>query len=231
MTDKIHYRASDDAMEVVCDILGHLAHDLNNLMTPVLACGQMLKDSMPETDPLYFCAEQITEAGEQCHDLARKLQVMGSKRKGQHRIDLNSVIENLVTETTPGLPSTCTLQTDLCPTPLTVTGDLNQCQTLIRELLSNAITFMPNGGTVRIASERSGDKVRIIVSDQGTGIQADHLPLIFMPYFSTQQGKRTKGFGLAMVYGMIKRYEGQIDVNTRPGEGTEFVVTLPLATA
>ena len=79
-------------MDVICRFAGHLAHEMNNLLTPIIACGQMLKDGLPRDDPQYFCAEQVFEAGERCLEFSRKLQIIGSRRSNSQPVELASLV-------------------------------------------------------------------------------------------------------------------------------------------
>jgi two-component system, OmpR family, sensor histidine kinase BaeS len=102
---------------------------------------------------------------------------------------------------------------------------------VITNLLSNAAKFTPAGGRVVVTTGRSGDRCLVSVSDNGVGIPADQLPHIFERFWRgvNPTGAAGSGVGLAVVAELIRGHGGQIDVQSTPGEGTEFLVYLPMA--
>lgn len=113
-----------------------------------------------------------------------------------------------------------------CPADLPdVRADASSLQNALLNLALNGCQAMPNGGTLRIAAARApGNKVAITVTDSGVGIPADQLDKIFNLYFTTKEGG--SGIGLAMVYRTIQMHDGDIKVESAPGRGTTFTVTL-----
>lgn len=134
-----------------------------------------------------------------------------------HKLELQEV--KLVKELDLGLPD--------------ITCDVDRIQQALMAVLINAIEAMPDGGTLRIRTSQEPDpetnhnRVRIEVGDSGCGIPEDVLPHLFEPFFTTKEDRNGVGLGLSVVYGIIKRHQGGIDVISRPGEGTTMVITLP----
>ena len=96
-------------------------------------------------------------------------------------------------------------------------------------MLINALEATPEGGRVRVGVERgAGDTVRISIADTGRGIPPDVIDHIFEPFFTTKAQAAGVGLGLAIVYGIIERHHGTIDVESRPGGGTVFTIELPV---
>jgi signal transduction histidine kinase len=91
---------------------------------------------------------------------------------------------------------------------------------------------MPEGGKVMVSSRfnNGGGNVEVAIRDTGLGIPAENLNKIFMPFFTTKKIGQGTGLGLAIAYGIVKMHRGSIDVESKPKEGTTFVVKLPLAT-
>jgi two-component system, NtrC family, sensor kinase len=113
------------------------------------------------------------------------------------------------------------------PGPLPMMVDTNQMKQVLINLLANAIDAMPNGGTVSVTGRRQGDRVEIVVSDTGTGILPEHRNRIFEPFFTTKPGGN--GLGLSVSYGIVERHHGTIRVESTPGLGTTFTMSLPAA--
>jgi two-component system NtrC family sensor kinase len=112
-----------------------------------------------------------------------------------------------------------------------ILGDATTLHQVLMNLLTNASEAMPEGGQVRLETgpaERPG-WVRLLVADTGAGIAAEEISKIFDPFFTT---KRTgTGLGLSVSYGIIQEHGGTVDVQSRPGAGTTFIVSFPTTSA
>ncbi len=225
-------------LAAICSFSGRLAHDLNNYLTPILACGQMLKDGLDPTHPLYFCAEQIAQAGDTCFDLAKRLQAIGTSRKSNHVIDLRDVLTSSTEMIRPPEASGIRIEFDLPDDSLMLEGDSHQLQILVQELGRNAVEAMPQGGTVTLSARyHEGDApvsgsdapawIKLTVTDEGVGMSPEVLSRLYEPYFTTHKGARGRGFGLAMAYGIVRRHEGTIACDSSPGAGAVFTIFLP----
>ena len=99
-------------------------------------------------------------------------------------------------------------------------------------LLINAVHVTAPGGVIRVSCElsdgQSSQEVVVRVADQGCGISPEHLSRVFDPFFTTKPQGEGTGLGLSVVYMVINKLGGKIQVDSRPGEGTEFILTLPL---
>jgi signal transduction histidine kinase len=109
--------------------------------------------------------------------------------------------------------------------------DASQVQQVVLALAMNAIEAMPDGGTLALRARRASQAedagVEIDVTDTGCGIPADVLPHVFEPFFTTKDHGNGVGLGLAVVYGIVERHHGSVDVRTEIGAGTTFTVRLP----
>ena len=112
-----------------------------------------------------------------------------------------------------------------------ILGDATTLHQVLMNLLTNAREAMPTGGQVRIETgpaERSG-WIRLLIADSGPGIPAEEVSKIFDPFFTT---KRTgTGLGLSVTYGIIQEHGGTVDVQSRPGAGTTFILSFPTTSA
>jgi len=106
----------------------------------------------------------------------------------------------------------------------------DQIKQIILNLLNNAAEAMPKqGGIVEIKTESLGSRIGLYISDSGMGIKPEHIDHIFDPFFSTKPDSEGSGLGLSVVYGILTRLEGEIDVASEPGRGAMFTITLPAA--
>jgi signal transduction histidine kinase len=122
------------------------------------------------------------------------------------------------------------MQESLCPGLPFIHGNAGKLQQVFLNLFLNAKDAMPQGGTLTV-STANGDGVKVMVSDTGTGIAQEHIQRIYDPFFTTKTGnigRRGTGLGLSVTYGIIQEHAGKIEVDSRVGEGTTFVVEFPL---
>lgn len=235
--------SSELNMDVVCRFSGHLAHELNNLLTPIIACGQMLRDGIHKNDPLYFCAEQVADAGDRCLALSRKLQIIGSKRTTGHVMDLVSLVHEALKLVI--LPTDRTIRIVETPVEaaeadlLQVRVDMDQFIYLVQEMVANASVAMPQNGSITfsitrrppadpaLASTSKSGWVCLTIRDEGSGMSPDVLARMYEPYFSTQGNDKDKGLGLTLVFGIVRRSGGFIECDSAPGAGTEFRLYFP----
>ncbi len=111
-----------------------------------------------------------------------------------------------------------------------VSCDASQIQQMILALSMNALEATPPGGTITLSAHVHEDGVSVVlkVADSGRGIPPEHLDKIFEPFFSTKDEVTQVGLGLSVVYGIVNRHHGSIDVESSPGSGTVFTIRLPL---
>ncbi len=144
-------------------------------------------------------------------------------------VDLNRVVRDAL-----GLAETqlrkrgIAVRTALDPALAPILGDANALQQVVLNLVANAREAMPDGGTLEISSGSDParpDRVRLAVSDSGTGIAPEHLPRIFDPFFTTKD--HGTGLGLSVSYGIVRDHHGTLDVRSEPGRGATFLLTFP----
>jgi signal transduction histidine kinase len=111
-----------------------------------------------------------------------------------------------------------------------VRADRSRVLQVLGNLIGNAVKFTPRGGRITLAADAGAETVRLSVRDTGTGIPAEHLPHVFDRFWKVREGNRHgAGLGLAIARGIIEAHGGEIQVESTPGAGTTFTLTLPLA--
>ena len=229
-------------MESIGRLAGGVAHDLNNLLTPILGFGELLLESFNTEDPRTESVQLIVEAAEKSRDLVRQLMAFGRKQVLEFKpLDLNSVVtgfEKLLQHT---IRADIALHVVLGPSIPAVLGDVGQIEQVVMNLAVNAEDAMPGGGRLTIetsvtdldaayAKEHSGVTpgryVLLAISDTGSGMDADTKEHIFEPFFTTKEKGKGTGLGLATVYGIVKQHGANIWVYSEPGKGTTFKIYL-----
>ncbi len=229
-------------LESVGTLASGIAHDLNNVLTPILMSVQLLKIKFPEPQhqPLLKMLESNVKRGaaliKQVLSFARGIE--GKKVTLQVR-HLILEIEQIVRET---FPKSIKFSSDIDSNLWTVSGDATQLHQVLMNLVVNALDAMPNGGTLKTTAKninidenyarlhidaRVGAYITIAIADTGMGIAPETLTRIFEPFFTTKSLGAGTGLGLSTVLGIVKSHGGFIQVYSKVGQGTEFQIYLP----
>jgi PAS domain S-box-containing protein len=229
-------------MEAVGQLAGGIAHDFNNLLTAILGSTELLLADTAAADPRREDVQEISRAAHRAAGLVRQLLAFSRKQVMQPRlVNLNSIVREMGGMLTRVVGERIALRLDLEPALGPVTADPGQLEQVIANLGVNARDAMPDGGTLTIATANvsgpggagdgvlppGGPLVALIVRDTGTGMDENVLAHLFEPFFTTKELGRGTGLGLATVYGIVRQSGGQIQVVSRPGEGSAFTVYFP----
>jgi two-component system cell cycle sensor histidine kinase/response regulator CckA len=229
-------------MESIGTLAGGIAHDLNNVLTPIMLSVQMLKEKLKDeqSQKLLTILENNSQRGadliKQVLSFARGVEGERAPLQAKHII---IEIEKVVKETFPRNSEIKTvIQKDL----FTISGDATQLHQVIMNLCVNARDAMPDGGILSISAEnffidenyasmnieaKAGSYVVISVSDTGIGIPPKILDRIFEPFFTTKEFGKGTGLGLSTALAIVKSHGGFINVYSEVGKGTTFRVYLP----
>jgi signal transduction histidine kinase len=221
-------------LESLGQLAGGVAHDLNNLLTPILICSELVREAVAPDAGLCELLDTIMSAGGSARDLVVQLLAFGRKQMLQLRgLDASQACEQALKLLARSLPATIEVRARLAPALPLVMADATQLQQVIVNLAINARDAMPAGGALTVSTalvEAHGRAlVAIAVEDSGAGIDPQTLPHIFEPFFTTKSAGRGTGLGLAMVYGIAKQHGGTVEVTSEVGRGARFEVRLPLA--
>jgi signal transduction histidine kinase len=231
-------------MDAIARLAGGVAHDLNNVLTVVMANAQLLGDDLVEGSPERELVREITAAGERTSAVLRELLAF-SRRQVLRSVPVD--VNELVMDTLPVLerllPATVRLQTRLAPELPSIEADRAQLEQVLASLCANARNAMPAGGYLVVETTvitldpdfaelhpgaRPGRYVQLSVSDSGAGIPADVMERIFEPYVTTNPDGKGAGLGLSMVYGAVQQHGGVVDVYSEVGHGTTFKLYFPV---
>jgi signal transduction histidine kinase len=223
--------------------LGKLAascvHEINNPIQGLLTYSRLMELGLAEesltsenTQSLQTQAELMTRELERCGRIVSGLLSFSRESRMEYTsLDLNQVLNSVVTLTLHKMElSNIEVSLDLSDAPLTIHGDMHLLQQCFLNLIFNAIEAMPSGGTFGIQTypDRGQRKAMIVVRDTGYGIAEDRLGHIFDPFFTTKETGDGTGLGLSIVYGVLKNHQGSIEVHSKVGRGTVFIIALPL---
>lgn len=235
-------------LESIGTLASGIAHDLNNILTPVLATAQLLQMKLVNLDDRSLQMLQVLEANaKRGAELVK--QVLSFARGVEGKVTILQVkhlireIQQIVRET---FPKSIQLQVEIASNLWTVTGNATQLHQVLMNLCVNARDAMPEGGILTIVAEnltidasyarlnfdaKPGNYIAITVSDSGVGIPKDLFERIFEPFFTTKELGKGTGLGLSTALGIIKSHRGFITVGSSLGKGTQFKVFLPAVMA
>jgi signal transduction histidine kinase/ActR/RegA family two-component response regulator len=223
----------NERLRALGEMAGGVAHDFNNVLAVVVGRAQLLQRQVaPDLRRQLAIIEQVAQDGAQTVRRIQEFARMRRTRPWQH-VDVAEIVREVVEATRPRWMDqaqargvTYAMRLDLTPIP-PVTGDPAELRESFMNLLFNALDAMPQGGTVTFSTAVDQDRVVCVVQDTGTGMSEEVRRRCFEPFFTTKAEQGT-GLGLSIAYGIVTRHGGEIDVWSRPGEGSRFTVRLPV---
>jgi PAS domain S-box-containing protein len=229
-------------MEAIGRLAGGVAHDFNNLLGGIIGYTGVLK-KIVQTQP------KAAEIVNKIHNVARQAtdrvaQLLAFARKGKYQVgpvDMHIVIDEVVGLLEHTIDKKITLNRNFHASHAVVSGDHSQLHSAMLNLAVNARDALPAGGLITFTTEMTtvavnantpevtpGKFILIKVQDNGMGMSEEVRSRIFEPFFSTKEQGKGTGLGLASVYGTIKNHNGFIELESSPGNGATFTISLPL---
>ncbi len=212
-----------------------VAHELNNPISGMLTYVRLIERDLEEQPlesevrtELERYLHLVQQECVRCGQIVRNM-LMFARPGGAEMVsvDLNEIVDRSLMLVRHHLDiSGIELHTELLEANNRIVADPGQVQQALVALLVNAVEAMPDGGTLTVRLTAEPEGVRIDVEDTGSGITPDVLPLIFEPFFSTKQRESGSGLGLSVVYGIVHRHGGSIEVESEVGRGTTFHLRL-----
>ena len=230
-----------ERLSAFAEMAGGVVHDFSNALMSVIGYSEMLLGAdgrcLANRDTALEYLRIINTAGRDAADVVSRLRDFYRPRTTAESqvMELKEVLHQAVLMTQPKWkdPSRpggteIVVQTELQNLPA-MRGNPSEVREMMTNLIFNAVDAMPDGGKLTVRSCASGGNVVIEVVDSGTGMTAEVRARCLDPFFSTK-GDDGTGLGLAMVFGIVQRQQGRIDIESGPGLGTTFRITLPAPT-
>jgi len=235
-----------EKMDAIGQLAGGVAHDFNNQLACIMGYGDMLLGMLDDPE-LKKYVEYMLTGSRRAADLTKQLLAFARKEEKQHvPTDIHDIIHEVVAMLDRSIDKRIGVRQHLDAELRTIHGDPTQLQNAILNLGVNARDAMPEGGelffetrNIDISPEdcamlpyelAPGPYFEMRVRDTGSGMTEDVKKRIFEPFFTTKEVGKGTGMGLAAVYGTVKQHAGVINVYSEPGEGTCFVIQMPLST-
>lgn len=216
-----------------------IAHDFNNLLTPILGFSEIMlenPDILNDKEKTLNFIRLINTSSKDAADIIARLRKFYRKRSKDDKlikVDLNKLIEEALLLTKPKWESeqqskgiNILIETDLKQIS-EIYVDKGEIETAIINLILNSLDAIEEDGKITISTYADDKYVTLEVSDTGKGIDKEEMLHLFEPFFSTKEDGGT-GLGLPIVYGVVERHSGTIDIKSEIGKGTTFTIKLPI---
>ncbi|UCC79863.1 MAG: PAS domain S-box protein [Candidatus Zixiibacteriota bacterium] len=235
-------------MESLGILAGGVAHDLNNILGPLVAYPDLIKTKLEEDHPVLHDIMKIKKSAERAAGVVQDLLTLA--RRGRYElapVDMGNIIDSYLKSpeftVIKSQHPDVTMTTDLNENTPIAYGSEPHLLKIIMNLIINAMDAMPGVGELRIKLDYgyidrliggfdnlvAGNYIIFTVSDTGMGIEKNDMKHIFEPFYSKKKmGRSGSGLGLSIVYGIVKDHNGYIDVKSEVDKGSDFVVYLPL---
>ena len=228
-----------ERLRALGEMASGIAHDFNNALSPVVGFTEVLLDRpeyLDNKEKVTRYLKMVNTSAQDAANVVRRLREFYRNRDEEELllpINLNDLVEQVIMLTQPrwkdqALASGVTLrvETDL-QNVARVTGNESELREVLTNLILNAADAMAESGTITLRTRSDGTHVVLEVTDTGTGMTEEVRQRCLEPFFTTK-GKRGTGLGLAMVYGIIRRHQGTLSIESEPGRGTTVIIRLPV---
>jgi two-component system NtrC family sensor kinase len=224
--------AQAEKLAAVGQLAAGVAHEINNPLTAVIANAQLLERSFAGSQEDWIeMVTSIIQAGKRASQVVQQLLDLSRPNgTGPLLTDVNETLCQAFSILQPELRARAVhLEMDLADDLPVLMANPDQLQSVWLNLFVNAMDAVQNGqGEIRVSTRRCGEAVEVGVEDNGSGIPAERLAQIFEPFYSTKDPGRGTGLGLSICYRVVKEHGGEIRVESQPGAGTSFAVSLPI---
>ena len=231
-------------LESIGTLAAGIAHDLNNILNTVMGNIDLIANQIGDKEKLARRVQAIQKASQHGAQVVKQLLMYARKTQDEHKpVKVADLLQEVALLVDAAFPKSIDVELHLEPDVPSVKGDSSQLQQVLLNLSVNARDAMPAGGRLFIAAQVIGGEfvlpkfakaeapqyVKISVTDTGTGMDDEIRSRIFDPFYTTKEAGKGTGLGLAIVSGIVENHRGFIEVQSHPGQGSQFMIYLPVA--
>ena len=237
----------DERLESLKAVIGKLAHDFNNFLVPLLGYVTLIREEVPEASTANQYAMTMESAARKTEGFIESvlLGVRPHRRFNGRDLDFGAIVEACLQKFKDSLTSTAQIDIEKSIAPVTLFADESQWQNVLAQLLSNVRFALATGGNLKISLTREqiteeqsvamniwpGEGVKLVIADNGFGMNAATLRRAFEPFFTTRAGSHANGLGLTAAHSVTQLHGGQILLESAEDQGTTVTIWLPIMKA
>lgn len=225
-----------DKLQALGEMAAGVAHNFNNLLTGIMGYAELIIAHQDTPAAAREDARKIVEWTHRCAAVVRRIKTFGRPVDIRNReaVKLHQLVRDTLEVTRPKWETepqrqgrTVRISLDLREVPI-LYNSKGAWEEILSNLVFNAVDAMPDGGEIRISTWVEGDRTVLSVTDSGVGMDATTRQRVFEPFYTTKGPELGTGLGLSTVWGLVQAFGGEIDVASTPGQGTTFLVRVPV---
>ena len=224
--------AHHQRLETIGTLTSSIAHEFNNLLTPIMGYSILALEKLPPEDTeLYDSVLEIYNASRKAKTIISRLSDLSRKNSALsfQYVSPDELVRRVLEVAAPAQPPGVEVISVLDCRHLWLHGNETQLSQLLLNLVLNAFQAMEeDGGTLTVSTSADQSSIRLRVADTGPGIPPEVLPHIFEPFFTTKESGKGTGLGLAIVQQVVEEHRGRVEVEAAPEGGAAFTVTFPI---
>ncbi|MBN2012700.1 PAS domain S-box protein [candidate division KSB1 bacterium] len=232
-------------MEAIGTLAGGVAHDFNNILTPIMGYADLIMQEFPAMSSTHDDVKHILTAAHRAKELVEQILAFSRETRPERKpLKLHLIVKEVLKLLKPTLPATIEIRTDIDSHTDTILADPSQMHQMMMNLCTNAyqaigldrgmleislhqIDVNPQSD-MKFRNFQAKPYVRLTIRDTGIGIDPQTINRIFEPFFTTKEVGKGSGLGLSVVHGIVKNHNGEIMVSSEVGKGTTFHIFLPV---
>lgn len=224
--------AHHQRLEIMGILTSGIAHEFNNLLTPIMGYSMMILEKLPQDDTeLYDEVLEIYQMSSKAKTVISRLSDLSGKNSTAafQSVSLDELVRRMISAAKSARPNGVDVQLELkCPEDRILGNETQLSQMLLNMILNSYHALEDKGGTLEVLTERSESDLILTIKDNGYGISKENLEHIFEPFFTTKEAGKGTGLGMAIVAQVVEDHHGKITVESVEREGTVMMVKFPI---
>jgi signal transduction histidine kinase len=217
-----------DRLATIGQLSAGVAHEINEPLASILGFTQLIRKELCLPEQALLDLQKIERAALQAREVVRNLLLFARQMPTpQGWIELNQVVREALSLLEPRMAGH-EVKVELDPFLPPILGNSTHLHQVLVNLVTNAVQAMPRGGRLTVRTLLEGERVRLVVEDTGSGMTEELSERAFLPFFTTKEVGEGTGLGLSVAHGIVTSHGGCIEVQSEPGVGSRFTVSLPL---